>query len=202
MLGNDKWGDCVVAGGAHEHILWNRMAGKTISFNTADVGNDFQAITGVPPNPFTGADMVQAANYRLKTGLLGADGQRHKIAAYVGLTPGSLHELYAAMYLFGAVGVGLRVTNLMQRQFVNHEAWKVASGMQWTGEGHYVPCVALRSNIVAVTWGRFQAIRPSFYATACEEAIAFISQEALVAGKSPEGFDYAALIADLRSIVS
>src|SRR5690349_11895519 len=66
MLGNDRYGDCVLAGGAHEHILWNRMAGKTLSFNTSDVLEDFVAITHLPLNPFNGADMQAAANYRLK----------------------------------------------------------------------------------------------------------------------------------------
>jgi len=72
--------------------------------------------------------------------------------------------------------------------------------MSFDGSGHYVPCVALRSNIVCVTWGRFQAMRPSFYTALCDEAVAYVSQEALIAGKSPEGFDYPALLADLHSL--
>jgi hypothetical protein len=200
MLANDKVGDCVVAGGAHEHMLWNQMAGNTLTFNDRDVLHDYTAITGLPPNPLTGADMQQAASYRLKTGLLGADGQRHKIAAYVRLRPGNLQELYAAMYLFGAVGVGIRFPQQWFGQFTRREAWRITSGMTFTGMGHYVPCMALRSNIVCVTWGRFQALRPSAYSYLCDEAIAYISEESLVQGKSPEGFDLEALLADARAI--
>jgi hypothetical protein len=201
MLGNDKWGDCVVAGGAHEHILWNRIAGKTISFNTISVGNDFQAITGLPPNPITGADMKTAAAYRLKTGLLGADGQRHKIGAYMQLQPGNLQQLYAAIYLFDAVGVGFQFYNAWFEQFARHEAWRIESGMIPTMMGHYVPLMALRSNLVGVTWGRFQAIRPSVYLHAAQQVVACISQEAMVNQKSPLGFNWAQLIADANAIV-
>lgn len=202
MLGNNAYGDCVVAGGAHEHMIWARMGGKQLTFNTADVLADFGAITGIPPNAFTGADMQQAANYRLRTGLMGADGKRHKISAYLRLQPGNLQELRAALYLFGAVGLGLRFPHEWMGQFQRHEAWRITSGMHFTGMGHYVPLVAQRGgNFVGVTWGRFQAIRPSAMSL-CDEAICYVSQEALTAGRSPEGFDYAGLMADLYALGS
>jgi hypothetical protein len=72
--------------------------------------------------------------------------------------------------------------------------------MHRTLMAHYVPLVALRGNMVGITWGRFQAIRPSTYAYACEQAIAYVSPEALINGRSPEGFDYQALITDLNAL--
>ena len=201
MLGNDQYGDCVVAGGAHEHMLWAKMGGNNITFNATDVLADQRAINGgIPNGPMVGTDMQSAASYRLKYGLLGADGHRHKIAAYVALRPGDLRELYAAMYLFGAVGVGIQVTSAQIDQFRRQKAWAVSAG-RYEG-GHYVPCMALRSNIVCVTWGRFQAMRPSFYASENMQTVAYISQEALTNQKSPEGFDYQALLADLQAIAA
>jgi hypothetical protein len=200
VLGNNQYGDCVVAGGAHEHMLWNRMAGRNLTFNTSDVLADFQSITGQPPSATVGADMQQAASYRLKTGLLGADGRRHKIAAYLEISPGNLKELYAAMYLFGACGIGFRFPNTAFDQFRQHQSWHLVSGMSFDGSGHYVPCFALRSNIVCVSWGRFVAMRPSFFSALCDEAVAYVTQESLINGRSPEGFDYPALLADLHSL--
>jgi hypothetical protein len=200
MLGNDKYGDCVIAGGAHEHVLWNRIAGRTVSFTTEGVLADYTAITGLPPNPITGADMKSAAAYRLKTGLQDASGTRHKISAYLELRPGDLREALMAMYLFGAVGVGLRFYHAWFDQFRNHQAWQITSGMVGSLMGHYVPLVALRGNLVAVTWGRFQAVRPSVYTYACQQALAYVSEEALVNRKSPEGFDYDALIEDMHAL--
>lgn len=199
MLGNDRYGDCVVAGGAHEHKLWGKMAGKEIGFNTRDVLHDFTAITGQPPAPTTGADMQAAASYRRRVGLMDSEGKRHKVGAYLEINPGDLQELYTAMYLFGAVGIGIQFPSSAFDQFRNHQAWHVVSGSP-VENGHYIPGVALRSNIVVITWGRFQAMRPSFYRTYCDEAIAYVSPEALIDGKSPEGFDYATLLKDLAAL--
>ncbi len=199
MLGNDQYGDCVVAGGAHEHMIWNHMAGKNLTFNVNDVLADFQAITGKPPSPDTGADMQQAASYRLRTGLMGADGQRHRIGAYLELKPGDLKHLYAAMYLFGAVGIGIQFPDTAFDQFNKRQAWHIVSGSKIEA-GHYIPGVALRSNIVSITWGRFQAMRPSFYAAYNDESICYLSKEMLLNGKSPEAFDYQALLADLHNL--
>jgi len=198
MLGNDRYGDCVLAGAAHEHVLWNRIGGKILGFNTADVLKDFTAITGLPPNPVTGADMKKTASYRQKIGMLGADGNRHKIAAYLELRPGDVRQMLVALYLFDAVGVGFRFYSQWFNAFRGHQAWAITSGMLPTLMGHYVPLVALRGNLVGVTWGRFQAIRPSVYAYACQQALTYVSEEALINRKSPEGFDYEALIADLN----
>jgi hypothetical protein len=200
MWGNDHWGDCVVAGGVNETILFNRIAGRVVTFNTADVGRDFQAITGLPPNPITGADMKQAASYRLKTGLLDARGNRHKIGAYMQLRPGDLQQLYAAMYLFDAVGVGLRFYEEWFDQFRRHEAWRITTGMTPTLMGHYVPLMALRGNLVGVTWSRFQAIRPSVYLHAAQQVVACVSQESMINKKSPLGFNWDQLIADANEI--
>jgi len=199
MLGNDQYGDCVVAGGAHEHKLWSRIGGKQIGFNTIDVLRDFTAITGQQPSPTVGADMQQAASYRRCVGLLDSDGNRHKIGAYLEVNPGDLQELYIAMYLFAAVGIGIQFPTTAFDQFNKHKAWQVIGGAQIEA-GHYIPGVALRSNIVCVTWGRFQAMRPSFYLTYNDETIAYVSPDELVNGKSPEGFDYATLQADLAAL--
>jgi hypothetical protein len=199
MYGNDFFGDCVIAGGAHEEVLWNRMGGSVIGFNTSDLLRDFTAITGEAPGPDNGADMQMAASYRRSVGLLDASGTRRKIAAYLEIQPGNLQELYTAMYLFGAVGVGIQFPSYAFAQFSSHQSWHIVSGGTIEG-GHYIPAVALRSNIVVVTWGRFQAMRPSFFSAYCDEAIAYVTQESLVNGKSPEGFNYAQLTADLEAL--
>ncbi len=202
MLGNDQVGDCVVAGGAHEHMIWSYMGGKPLTFNTADVLKDFTGITGLPPSPLVGADMQQAASYRQRVGLLGADKQRHKIGPYLELAPGNLRELYAAMYLFGAVGIALHLPSTAEQQFNNRQSWHIVGGGYWLGY-HYVPCVAVREgNIVIVTWGRMQAMRPSFYVANNVQSIVYLSDEALTGGKSIEGFDRAALLTDMNLIRS
>ena len=202
MLGNDVAGTCVVSGAAHEHMLWSLMGGKPLTFRTADVFKDFTAITGFPPSPLVGADMQQAASFRLKTGLLGADGKRHRISSYLQITPGNLKELHAAMYLFGAVGIALHFPSTAMDQFSNHQSWHIVRGGYWEGY-HYVPAIALREgNIVVVTWGRMQAMRPSFYVANNVQSIVYLSDEALTRGRSLEGFDRNALLADMKMLMA
>jgi hypothetical protein len=110
MLGNDNAGCCVWSGAGHEVMLWNREAGKTVNITTTSTLRNYSLVTGYDPNdPSTdqGTDMQAAASYRLKTGLLDADGKRHKIGAYVALKPGDLTELWYATYLFDGVGIGV-----------------------------------------------------------------------------------------------
>jgi hypothetical protein len=92
MLGNDHYGDCVWAGAAHETMLWNKEADRTITFSNESVLKDYSAVTGfnkTDPNSDQGIDVEVAASYRRKTGVLDAQGKRHKVIAYLALTTGN-----------------------------------------------------------------------------------------------------------------
>jgi hypothetical protein len=203
MLANDRHGDCVWAGAAHETMLLEREAGNVVIFTDADVLGDYAAATGFDPQkPQTdqGTDMQAAADYRRKTGILDAGGRRHTVAAYLALEPGNLEHLYQATYLFGAVGIGLELPASAFDQTDQGKPWDVVPQSANAG-GHYVPLVGRAADgLHVVTWGALQVMTESFLKTYCDEAIAYVSQECLVAQKSPEGFDYAALLRDLAAL--
>jgi len=202
MLGNDQYGDCVWAGAAHETMLWNRMAGASSSFTPAAVLSDYSAVTGFnadDPSTDQGTDMEVAAKYRRKTGVVDAAGKRHQIGAYVALKRGDITELFQAAYLFGAVGIGIEVPSSAVSQFDAGKPWSVVSLSRIEG-GHYVPFVARRKYLEVVTWGRIQSMTEGFYEHYNDESIAYLSAEMLAGGKSPEGFDLAALKADLAAL--
>ena len=48
MLGNDDFGDCVLAGAGHETMLWSGLGHKPAQFDTKSVLSDYSAITGSP----------------------------------------------------------------------------------------------------------------------------------------------------------
>jgi hypothetical protein len=203
MLANDRYGDCVWAGAAHETMMLAREAGGVVSFTDADVLGDYAAVTGFDPQkPATdqGTDMQAAADYRRKTGILDADGSRHSIAAYLALEPGDLSHLYQATYLFGAVGIGLQLPASALDQTDQNKPWDVVAQSPNDG-GHYVPLVGRYADgLHVVTWGAIQVMTEAFLKTYCDEAIAYVSQDCLVAQKTPEGFDYAALLRDLAAL--
>jgi hypothetical protein len=104
-----------------------------------------------------------------------------------------------ALYLFQAVGIGIEFPESAMQQFNSGEPWDVVSGAKVEG-GHYIPLVAKRDNLEVVTWGALQQMTPAFYEKYCDEAWAYISEENLKAGKSPEGFNLEQLQADLSGL--
>lgn len=203
-LGNNRYGNCVLAGGAHETMLWTAEAGNIAAFDDNSVLSDYAAITGFDPsdlNTDQGTDMQEAASYRRKTGLLDADGNRHIIDAYVAPATGDVNELLTATYLFGAVGIGIRFPKTAMAQFDAGKPWSVVPGAVLDG-GHYVPCVgrAPSGNLVIVTWGRTQEMEPPFFELYNDENVAYLSLEMLKNSMSPEGIALTALEADLNAV--
>ena len=203
MLANDRYGDCVWAGAAHETMLLAREAGKVVSFTDAGVLGDYAAATGFDPaRPETdqGTDMQEAAAYRRGAGIADARGVRHRIAAYLALEPGNVTHLYLATYLFGVAGIGLSLPVSAIDQARRGEAWDVVDGAPNEG-GHYVPLVARRADgLHVVSWGAVQVMSERFLQQYCDEAIAYVSQDCLVEQRSPENFAYDDLIRDLAAL--
>jgi hypothetical protein len=203
MLGNDSVGDCVFAGSDHETMLWTTEAGDPALFTADNTIADYSAVTGYKPGqPDTdqGADVRQALQYRQQTGLIDAAGNRHKIGAYLALEPGNIDHLLDALYLFSAVGIGIKVPASAIDQFNSGQPWSMVHGRQKIVGGHYVPLVANRASLVCVTWGRLQPMTLQFYKKYCDEAWAILSPEMLRDGVSLDGFDMEQLQVDLQAV--
>ncbi len=206
MFANDERSCCVFAGGAHETMVWRHEGGAQVQFNDDDVLADYAAVTGFDPaKPETdqGTDMVQAASYRRKTGLVDAAGVRHKIESYVALKTGDVDDLALATYLTGATGVGLRFPDSAWDQFDAQQRWTVINGAKASG-GHYVPCIGRNSagDFMVITWGRIQAMSPEFYSKYSDEALAYVSLETMRGNVTPEGFDAASLTKAIAGLAS
>lgn len=207
MLANDRAGDCVWAGAAHETMLWAAAARRPpVVFDDAAVLSDYAALTGYDPaDPATdqGTDMELAARYRRKVGVVDTAGARHRIAAYLALDPGHLTQLYAAMFIFGAVGIGLTLPESALDQFDQGVGWSVVPGSPIAG-GHYVSGVGRLTplgDIAVITWGRMVVMEPGFYRRYCDEATVYLSEEFLDhAGRTPDGFALEQLRDDLAEV--
>ena len=211
-LGNDEYGDCVWAGAAHEHMLLTatqttmRPSPSTARFTAADALSDYAACTGF--DPATGAgdngtDVHQAMSYRKNRGILDADGKRHKIGAYLSLTPGDMTELAEALWLFECVGIGFNFPQSAMDQFNNGERWSIVPGGSPIEGGHYVPVVSKQTtfSVKVVTWGRLQTMTQPFYKKYCDEAWCYVAPDALNdRGLTARGFDIATLNADLAAL--
>ncbi len=208
LLGNDRYGDCVWAGAAHEHILENTVAGHPATFTTDGVLSDYSAATGFnPSDPSTdnGTVIRDALKYRQKTGIIDATGKRHKIGAYLQLDTtrvqnGDFSELAEAAFLFGAVALGIDVPESAMQQFNDDQMWSYEPGSPIEG-GHYVPLVAHRKHLEVVTWARVQPVGVRFLEHYLTEAWALVSPDFLTSqGETVAGFDLAQLNADLLEV--
>ena len=203
VLGNDRFGNCVLAGAAHETMLWTRIGDAPDCLFTEDgVLADYSAITGFDPlKPDTdqGTDMQEAASYRRKIGVVDVLGNRHKVAAYLEIDPGDLKAHYQALWLFGAVGIGFEFPTSAWEQFDASKPWKVVKGSRVDG-GHYVPLVSKRRTLECITWGRSQGMTVDFFHHYNDESVVYVSEDSLIERKSPEGFDYDTLVKFLNGL--
>lgn len=198
MLMNDTLGDCTVAGAMHCVMLWNKIAGVGIRFTDLDAQDDYFAITG---GEDTGADMVAVAKYWHQTGFRDSVALRHRIGAYLAVNHLIPERYYTAAYLFAAVGLGVQIPSSAQQQFVDGKPWSYNAGDEIEGY-HYVPLVGRRANgnAIVVTWGATQEVEQAWLDANLAEVVCMISEEELVDGKTPEGFNIAALEDDLDAI--
>lgn len=197
MLGNDAVGDCVWAGLAHQAMLSNKLAHKTVVFSDKSVISDYSAGAGYDPHdPSTdqGTEVRVALSYARRTGVLDARGKRHKIGAYVSIDPHDWDELMLATYYFDSVGIGFEFPDSAMDQFDDGLPWDVVPGAQIEG-GHYVPNVGRNSKSTGgvVSWARRVGMTRDFYETYNDESWAIISPESLRNGKNERGLDLAAL---------
>lgn len=210
MLGNDEYGDCVWAGAAHEFMLWKGEADQKLPFTTQGVLSDYSAVTGFDPNdPSTdqGTWVRDALKYRQNTGTIDANGRRHKIKAYAAVELQNIQELWQAVYLFGAVGIGFNVPNTIWDQWDRGLTWDVTDPNATIDGGHYVPIVGRDNDLIKfVTWGQETTMTQNFYNKYVDEAWAMLSTAPMTPGpglvnaKSPEGFDWETLKADLGAL--
>jgi len=204
MLGNDQYGDCAWAGPAHETMLFNRIfKGHDVPFTTDAVLSDY-ASTGFDPK--TGANdngtyCRQMFGYRRSTGIVDANGTRHKIDAYASIDAQDWDTMIRALAVFGAVGIGFNFPGSAMTQFNRGDAWDVPIS-SFEG-GHYVCCVGSmdpKNEVTVITWGRRQIMTRAFYEKCNDETWVPLSLELLRNGYGLRHLDVDALRALLASL--
>ncbi|CQD03831.1 hypothetical protein BN000_00660 [Mycobacterium europaeum] len=213
MFLNDRIGDCAIAGSIEEVRLANALRGVTVNFTDQSAIENYSAITGyqpgpeiddphAPPNPTDqGTDVHELYDYRKNTGLVDADGARHQIVAYAGLTVGDFDELLVALSLFpSGVGIGIQVPDYCDAQFEAGQAWHLVRGRHAIEGQHYIPVVDAGSRTEAglFTWGGHGGITAPFYRACNTVAAVALTKEMFTGDTSPTGVDFARLAADLQ----
>jgi hypothetical protein len=201
MYANDRIGDCTTAAAAHMIEAWTAAGrGQAVELPEVAVLDAFEHVKRIDPvTGEEGAVELEVLRYWRKTGIGG-----HRIGAYARVAVHDRRLVQTAAWLFGGLYIGLQMPLVAQVQPV----W------DWTGSlsgpalpgswgGHAVDVVRYDQNgLTVVTWGRLQELTWSFWGRYCDEAYCILSDDFLKQGTAPNGFDLAALEADLALVTA
>jgi hypothetical protein len=196
MLGNDQYGDCTFAGAAHLSQCWADNAGRPFVPDDRAVVAEYLSFTGGEDTGCVELDVLK--RWRVD-GIVG-----HKIGAFAALDHGEREHLMQATYLFGGTYLGVAMPLSAQDQAI----WDVppqgpiGRGSPGSWGGHCVVVVAYNpTGPIIVTWGQLVQMTWEFFDTYVDEAYAILAQDFLSdANVAPNGFDLAALAADLELV--
>ena len=205
---NDTLGDCVIAWGAHmEGILTGNATGVPILYTEDQIKREYRIIGGYDGTPQSdqGCDEVTALNFWQQNGFAGGT----KIAGWMRVNGADPTEVRAAIDLFGTITFGVELPNAWCSNMPS------ASGFSWDTAGTPDPnnghcfggCGYVSGQINISTWGMTGWITDAAVAeyTANSdggELYTVLSMDWLskVTEKSPSGFDWSQLQADLASM--
>jgi len=196
-------GDCVWACAAHTTREVNKIFGRHVTITGKESIADYSASTGYvldDPNTDNGTDMREALKYRQSTGILDASGRRHKVGAYLAITPNNVAELVQAAYVFDAVEIGFNFQQAQDDQFAGG-TWDYVAGSPTVG-GHAIPMFGRNSGrFGVVSWAKHLWITTAFIENLIDEAWAIVYPDSLNAkGVNDRGLNLTALTAALQAL--
>jgi hypothetical protein len=199
MLGNDQYGDCVIAGQMHSVGVRTAAATGTPAVGTTqEAVSQYRAICGPGDQ---GCVITDVLDYAHAHGIT-VGGKTYRIDGYVSVDWTNKLEVQYALWLFGTLKLGL---NLPRAWLDSEDVWDVPSGAgAGIVGGHDVEAAGYDGRGVTVlTWGGTRLLTwPAFLSTKwLEECYAALAPEWYSKGNvSPSGLDVASLQQDLQKI--
>lgn len=194
ILGNNKFGDCGVAGAAHLFMADAAVTGEHESFPTAEeVVQYYLAYTGGRDSGVVLADFL---GHVRASGFFG-----HEVAAYAPVAKRDVTTLRQVVHLYDGCYAGIVVTQAMEMAFARSEPWTTATATGQVIGGHCVIPVGYDEHYVyVVTWGEIQRVTWLGWLAIVEEAWAVITGELVARHGNGRGVDLKALVADLDTL--
>lgn len=186
-------------------MLWNRLAGHSVSFTDDNALSDYSAVTGFnknDPNSDQGTEVRTAMGYRRSTGVIDSRSIRHKIDAYVSIDPKDWDLMLRCLWAYLTVGVGFAYPTSGDKQFDSNIPWDVVSGAT-VESGHYVNLVGSKApteRVTCISWGRTQEMTKEFYEKYNDETWIPLSKEELRAPVNVRNINWTKLSSMLSSL--
>ena len=192
QMGNDCYGNCVIASAGHMRLSWraNELGDLTRITDEAVV------LLSIQMRATNGYTILDRLNWWRKQGMW-----KNTLHSYAKVNPDYPTHLKIAIDTFGAADIGLA----MPAAWREDQIWDVGHGIKHKPNswgGHSVPIVGYDPQFCyLVTWGAIQRITWPAIHRYCDEAYALINPDWLEKNKlTPNQFDLAALEADLAEI--
>jgi hypothetical protein len=201
VFANDRFGDCVIAGRAHQTLRFELVEQKkVIGITDEDVTREYFLETGGPDEGLFVLDSLKL----WRTRGWKAAGDRYFIMAFAEIDRGQNGEVKRTVFTDLGVGLGLSLPLTAQREFEAGKPWRTTTGSgsapnSWGG--HYVYVSGYTTlGPTCVTWGRKQQMSWRFFKRYCDEAYAVI--DALNTPKKRRMLDAVKVAAFLNNVSS
>ena len=195
MDGNDKVGDCVMAGTAHLLAAWNFIVHThdAVPSETAVVNTYFE-LTGGQDSGLNEQTVLET--WRTE-GLFD-----YRIAAYAPVDHSSIVELHQAIAFYGGAMLGIACPESAQEQFASGSAWTYVAGSPVEG-GHCIVALGYTHlGLLCATWGGIAEVTYPFLSHYLDEAWACIPNQYAEHNGDGRGIDLKALQADLDGLAA
>jgi hypothetical protein len=172
MFANDKHGDCVIAGRAHQTLRFERLEQKnTIKITDEDVLKEWRRENG---NTENGLYVIESLKLWRKRGWT-VNKKNYKIKAFAQVNPKDKEEIKNAIYLNVGIGIGMSMPDSWEKEWESGKPWADTSMYPDPYSGHYVYIVGYDPEyLTCITWGRKQKMTWGFFQKYVDESYAII----------------------------
>jgi len=191
MFANDRYGDCVIAGRAHQTLRFEcKEQLQCIPITDDEVLNEYwdegcilrRWFPSIKPD--RGLILLDSLKSWRNNGWT-AGGKAYNIYAFAALDPADHLDLKATVYLLGGGNVGIQVPSSVWEQFNNNQPWDVVPGSSIEG-GH---CILINGyNLVGpmcITWAKQVQMTWKFWDAYTDEAFAIVDNRNVWQEDSP-----------------
>jgi hypothetical protein len=199
---NNQLGCCVFSAGGHLVQEFTAHTGAEVTPTDDQILAAYEAVGGyIEGNESTdnGAAITDFLAYWLNQGFAG----QPKLSGWAAIDQTDLDKVKQAVFLFGALDIGVNLPNSAIDQFNAGQPWDVVADDNGIAGGHCIPIMGYGKNgFTIVTWGKTHQMTNAFFLKYCDESYSLISPQWLsaVSGKTPSGLDLATLQTDLAEL--
>jgi hypothetical protein len=194
MFANDQFGDCVIAGRAHQTLRFEKIEqGSDLMIKDADVIKEYLKETG---GADTGLEVLDSIKLWRKSGWK-VGRHIYKINAFAQVDWKNADEVRRAIFANIGIGLGVQLPTAAKAQMQTGQAWDITSGAggkagSWGGHFVYLPAYN-KIGPVCVTWGRKQQMTWAWMKKYADEAYAVFDaqnsfKKALIDGAKIQSF--------------